>query len=186
MIFKHSFFKYKLNTILIAISKQKTYLKTLEEKITVLSTIKKNEYRKLMLNLFKLPDPVEHDLSLLHSNLLSYTISITITKSNFYLNISDSLGRLKLSVSSRNLFSRIEQKRKVLKPFAVNSIIKLILKQKYLKKKPLAINFKTFRWPLHVPRKLVKNLQRKRELRVVNYLLNPPFNGCRKKKVRTR
>jgi hypothetical protein len=173
MTFRHSFFKQNLNKTLIAISKQKTYLKTLRDKTSVSGKINNREKFKKSLRSFEFIE-------------IKYFLTITITKSNLYLNVSDSSGRLKLSVSSRNLFSRIEQKQKSLKVFAVDSIIRSIYKQKYLKRKPLALSFKTISWPRFIPQKLFRILNKEKNLRVVNYFANPPFNGCRKKKVRTR
>jgi hypothetical protein len=190
MIFRQSSLKSNLNRNLTEISKKKTYLKALQSKITDLRAVPKLEYRELNFRLFKQNFQISSQFTkpkflLGQSNLISYVIAVTVTRTNFHLNISDSLGRLKLSVSSRNLFGRIEQKRKVFRPLAVNSVIAIILKQSYLVGRSLALYFKTSRWPMFIPSKLRRTLRKKRKLSFTKFIYSLPCNGCRKKKVRT-
>jgi hypothetical protein len=187
MIFRYSFFNNSLNKFLSEISIKKIYGQILQKKADALLLVKVDNYRMLNLSLLnqpsKTPSYVLKQKSVFNDNLMiTYVITLTVTKTNFYLNISDLTGKLKLSVSAGNFKSlRGVKNRKALKISSFNAILKLIYKQKYLVGKPIALHLRNKEY---VPRRFLKQLKKKRFLKIITFFNRTPFNGCRKKKVR--
>jgi hypothetical protein len=186
MFYINEILKGSLNKILTDLSKKKTYLKTLQTKLEDLRKIQK-DYRSLNSQLldrfFKVGSSYLLPKRRFDDNIVvMYVITLTCTRSNFYLNISDSQGKLKLSISSGNLFTSPTKKNKKLNALAHKFLLKLIFKQRYLLGKPIALHLRN---KTYIPRNFVRKLKRKSFLKVITFSHKAPFNGCRKKKVRS-
>jgi hypothetical protein len=179
-----------LNYFLSTLSKKKPYVKVLKDKIQTMLSMKRSEYREVNLRILKrnfdvLPDYDMYDLSKMdeidESIVVAYVVDITKTRSNFYLNILNSVGKLMLTASAGNLIDLSVIKRKSAGFLLINAIFKLIPKQKYLKGKPIALHIKNKRIPI----KFIRKLQRKSLLKCITVFHKKPFNGCRSKKIRS-
>jgi hypothetical protein len=179
-----------LNYLLNTLSKKKTYGRVLKDKIENLLSVRRSEYREVNSKILHKnfdcissnQDTVDFDKTskIAESVLVAYIIDITRTRSNLYLNIYNSIGKLMLTASAGNLVDLSVMKRKSASLFIINAIFKLIPKQKYLKGKPIALNIKNKRIPL----KFLRKLRKKNIVKCITVFNKKPFNGCRGKKVR--
>jgi hypothetical protein len=187
MIFRYSFFNNSLNKLLNEISIKKKYGQVLEKKADTLLSVRIDGYKMVNLTLLNptsnTPSGFLKQKTVFDENLMvMYVITLTVTKTNFYLNVSDVTGKLKLSVSAGNFKSlRGIRNVKTLKILSFNAIHKLIYKQKYLVGKPIVLHLRNKE---HVPRRFLRKLRKKRFLKIITFFNRTPFNGCRKKKVR--
>jgi ribosomal protein S11 len=191
MDFSRSNLKNNLNLFLEYFSVKTTYIQTLKNKIEKILVLKNSEFRTVNLTLLnKSFESSEESASKLRKkkktteayNVVMYVVDITVRKSNSYLNIFDTTGRLKLSVSAGNLLNTTSRKRKTVRLFLLKSIYRLIAKQKYLKGKPIALHLKNNK---AIPFQFLRKLKRKRLLKSITFFYKTPFNGCRNKKVRS-
>jgi ribosomal protein S11 len=191
MDFTRSNTKNNFNNFLESFSVKTKYIQTLKNKIEKITILKNQEFRYVNVRLLnktfkhsKVEDssnlPVEIKMD--ENNIVVYVLDITVTRSNSYLNIFDSAGRLKLSVSSGNLLDLSSKKRKTVKLFLLKALLKRIAKQKYLKGKPVAVHFKS---KDSIPPTFLRKLTKKRLVKSITFFNKAPFNGCRKKKVRS-
>lgn len=189
MNFNNSTFKNILNKFLEHFLVKKTYLKILDAKKEALLSLKQNDLKSINIKFFnktfeslKTTSDLTKETRVDESILIVYVLDITVTRSNSYLNIFDSAGKLKLSVSAGNLLDISTRKRGTVRSFVLKSIFKLIAKQKYLIGKPIALHLKN---KVLIHSKFLRKLQKKRFLKSITYFHKVPFNGCRKKKVRS-
>lgn len=190
MNFSYSIFENILNSLLKGISIKKKYVQTLKENIKTILTLKRGKYREINFKLLKhnftsINNHITENFqkkSIIDDNLVvMYIVVITKTRSNFYLNIFNSVGKLMLTLSAGNLCDLSTIKRKAKGFFVINAIFKLIPKQKYLRGKPIALHIKNKR----LPRKLIRRLRKKRIVKCISMFQKRPFNGCRNKKLRS-
>jgi hypothetical protein len=189
MNFSYPILKNILNSLLKGISIKKTYVQTLKDNIKIILTLKRSKFReinfKLLKKKFKSNKNIKENFQPFHiidNNLVvMYVVAITKTRSNFYLNIFNSVGKLVLTLSAGNLCDLSAIKRKAKGFHVINAIFKLIPKQKYLRGKPIALHIKNKR----LPRKLIRRLRKKFFLKCISVFQKKPFNGCRNKKLRS-
>lgn len=190
MNFSYSNLKNILNSLLKDISIKKTYAQTLKDSIKTILTLKRGKYREINFKVLKqkfksVKSRVTENFqkkNVIDDNLVvMYIVVITKTRSNFYLNIFNSGGKLTLTLSAGNLCDLSTIKRKAKGFFVMNAIFKLIPKQKYLRGKPIALHVKNKR----LPRKLLRRLRKKKIVKCISVFQKRPFNGCRNKKLRS-
>lgn len=184
-------FNPNLNYFLSTISKKKPYIKVLTNKIQTILSMKRNEYREINLKILKREFEVAGSsnytwaLSRIRKIdegiVVAYVVDITKTRSNFYLNIFTSVGKLILTASAGNLVDLSAIKRKSAGFLLINAIFKVISQQKYLKGKPIALHIKNKRIPI----KFIRKLRRKSVVKCITVFYKKPFNGCRSRKVRS-
>lgn len=161
----------KLNELLINIKLKKQYINRLQNQIVKLK--------------IKTLPPKLKNFSLIkkkESYLIKYVVSITFTKSNTLLHVSDFSGKLKLflSAGSINYLGKNKKNR--------NSVLRdffriLAEKGRFLKNQPIALHFKnvgSFKF------KILKALKKKFLVLIVKNFNSYPYNGCRVKKIRRK
>jgi hypothetical protein len=189
MNFSYPILKNILNSLLKGISIKKTYVQTLKDNIKIVLTLKRSKFREINFKLLKKSFKPNNIITKnfkprkrIDNNLVvMYVVAITKTRSNFYLNIFNSIGKLMLTLSAGNLCDLSAIRRKAKGFHAINAIFKLIPKQKYLRGKPLALHIINKR----LPRKLVRRLRKKKIVKCISMFQKQPFNGCRNKKLRS-
>lgn len=179
--FKRIKFKRSNNFKEINFKLLKPNFKPLKKALLTKYTIKKNFNKSE--NKYTLKNVKRSRLQFInHYPPVTYIIDITQTSSNQYLNILTSAGKLKLSVSTGNLLDFSLIKRKSINYYMLKAALKVITKQKYLRKNSLAVHVKNSNFI----NKLTLGLTKKRlKLAVVSRFSKRPFNGCRKKKLRS-
>lgn len=204
-------FKNILNNLLKDLSIKKAYIKTLQEHLHKILQFKRRNRKEINFKLLKPNfEPLKkvvitkyitkkvfkkngkkyffktfkkRKLKIINNYpLVKYVVDLTRTRSNYYLNILTSAGKLKLSVSSGNLLNFSTIKRTAAGYYMLNAALKVITKQKYLQKSSIAVHVKNNRDPY----KLRLRLKKKRlKLSLFSRFPKRPFNGCRTKKVRS-
>jgi ribosomal protein S11 len=168
-------FNINLNTFLKNISIKKQYIKSLKKQFLVVSSVKQKNFKLLNTQIFK-------NNSHLDNSLVMYIIDITFSRSNTFLNVTDSSGNLKFFSSSGH-FS-LKGKNKKFRFNVFKHIYRTLLtKLKFLKNKPIALHLKNVGsnkfW-------IIKKLKTKFFIKIIKIFNIFPFNGCRKKKVRRK
>lgn len=170
---------FNLNIFFKNISVKKQYLKNLKKQFLLINDIKQTNYKVLSKKLFKKNSVFNFSKT---NNLIVYIIDITFSKSNTFLNVMDSSGKLKF-FSSAGHFS-LKGKNKKFRFNVFKNIYRILLtKLKFLKNKPIALHLKNVGankfW-------IIKKLKTKFFIKVVRIFNLFSFNGCRKKKVRRK
>lgn len=163
-----------LNNFLIDLKRKKQYLQKLNNKVTLINSIKeKNNIKSLSVRLAK---NKKEDL------LVKYIIDITFSRTNTLFHVMDFSGKLKF-FSSAGLVS-YKGKGKKARFSVVKSIYsKLLLKLKSLKNQPIALHFKNVGYEKF---SIVKLLNKKLFIQVVKSFNLYPHNGCRGKKMQSK
>jgi hypothetical protein len=184
-------FSSNLNHFLKDISIKKPFITILSQKIAnIVLTKQESDYRDVNLTILKTnldilteysTENIKRPCQIDESLVIEYVVDITKTRSNFYLNVSNSLGKLILSVSAGNLVDLSMIKRKSAGFLVMNAIFKLIPKQRYLKGSPVALHIQNKR----IPSKFIKKLRKKAFIKCISVFYKKPFNGCRSKKIRS-
>ena len=111
-----------------------------------------------------------------------YVITVTFSKANVMIHISDTLGNVIWFCSSGHV--NITGKRKKQKKYVVLKLILFLFKKiNFLTNKPVALHlnnvgfYQTF---------IVKKLKKKIFLKIVRNFNQIPYNGCRQKKIRRK
>lgn len=164
---------FNLNNFFKNISTKKQYLNNLKKQFLLLNNIKKENYKLLNKLLIK-----KKFNNLYKDNLVLYIIDITFSKSNTFLHVTTSSGKLKFfsSAGSFNIKGKNKKFRfNVFKRF----YYLLVKKLKFLKNKPIALHLKNVGshkfW-------IIKKLKSKFFIKVIKTFNLFSFNGCRKKK----
>jgi ribosomal protein S11 len=177
MVFNIDSENINLNRFLKNFSLKKQYLKKLNYYVFTLSNLKQKGFKFLNRNLltsFKDKCANEH--------VIMYIIDITFSRSNTFLHVMDSEGRLKYFASAGHLNHK--GKNKKFRSNVLKSIYKVLLtKLKYLKGKPVGLHLKNVGFNKFG---IIKKLKSKFFIKVVKVFNLFPFNGCRNKKVRRK
>lgn len=170
-------FNPKLNQLFKILSLKKQYLQKLKEQSVVLTELKKKNYKIINKNLK--PGSVLANLD----HVVMYIIDITFSRSNTFLNVMDTSGKLKFFCSAGHL--QFKGKRNKKSRFLVfKSICHILLtKLKFLKGKPIALHLKNVGFKRF---QIIKKLKTHFFIKLVKVFNLFPFNGCRKKKVRRK
>ena len=149
----------------------------LKNKIRLLISIKKKNYKNLNFNTFlKKKNDIKCD------NLVMYIIDICFFRKNISLHIMDSSGVLKFFCSAGDSFYRKMSKKARL--LALKSIFRTIVsKLKFLQKKPVVLHLKNVRF---LKLWILKKLKKKFFIKVIRSFNLYPHNGCRKRKIRRK
>jgi ribosomal protein S11 len=168
---------FNLNKFFRKIKLKKQYVNQLTNGILRLADTKKQSYKSVSYGLF-----LNNPKLIKHKNLVTYIITISFSKSNASLHITDFSGTLKFSCSAGNL-SFIGKQKKARTPVLKAILRVLNQKLKALQKKPVALHLKNVgfkkRW-------IVKRLWKKLLVKVVRCFNTHPHNGCRKRKARRK
>jgi ribosomal protein S11 len=169
---------FNLNTFLKTIFIKKQYLKNLKKQFLLINNIKQTNYKSLNKELIK--ENNFNDSST--NNLVMYIIDITFSRSNTFLHVMDSSGKLKFFSSAGHFNVKGKNKKfrfNVFKHFYFTLITKL----KFLRNKPIALHLKNVSsnkfW-------IIKKLKTKFFIKVIKIFNLFPFNGCRRKKIRRK
>lgn len=116
------------------------------------------------------------------SPFITYIVDVSFSKTNTSLHISDFSGNIKFFYSAGSV--KIEGKRnKTYRKSALRRFYWLLTRSKFkfLKKAPIAIHVKNMnRWVEW----FIKRITKRFSPTFVKFLINYPYNGCRKKKLR--
>jgi ribosomal protein S11 len=156
---------------------KKQYLQNFKTKMLLVSKIRDNNYKSLYNLLF----PNKNSL-LNADHLVSYIIDISFSRSNTFLHVMDSSGKLKFFYSSGSFnFSGKSKKSR----YAVfKSLYRILVsKLKFLKGKPVALHLKNVGYNKFW---IVKKLKKRFFIRCVRSFNLYPHNGCRKRKMRRK
>lgn len=167
-----------LNQFLKTLSLKKQYLQKLKKQTAFLISLKQKNYKILhKFNQNNISDSKDFD------NIIMYIIDITFSRSNTFLHVMDSSGKLKFFCSAGHLQYRGRRSKK--SRFSVfKSIYHVLLtKLRFLKGKPIALHLKNVGlkkfW-------IIKKLKTHFFIKLVKIFNLFPFNGCRKKKVKRK
>lgn len=167
-----------LNQFLEALSLKKQYLQKLKKQSLFINLLRQQNYK--IISQFN-QNPT-NDLDCV-DNIVMYIIDITFSRSNTFLHVMDSLGKLKFFCSAGHLQHKGKRNKK--SRFAVfKSIYHVLLtKLRFLKGKPIALHLKNVGlkrfW-------IIKKLKTHFFIKLVKIFNLFPFNGCRKKKVKRK
>jgi ribosomal protein S11 len=167
-----------LNQFLEALSLKKQYLQKLKKQSFFINLLKQKNYKIIS----QFNRNFEHTSSNL-DNIIMYIIDITFSRSNTFLHVMDSSGKLKFFCSAGHLQYKGRRNKK--SRFAVfKSIYHVLLtKLRFLKGKPIALHLKNVGlkrfW-------IIKKLKTHFFIKLVKIFNFFPFNGCRKKKVKRK
>ena len=166
-----------INNLFNNFSKKKQYIKKLKTQSSLLSAALRKNYRVVNQKLSQ-----NTVLNIINDHVITYIIDITFTKSNTFLHIMDSAGKLKFYSSAGHLEHKGKNKK-----FRVNVLKSfyriLVTKLKFLKDKPVALHLKNVGFNKF---NIIKKLKTKFFIKTVKIFNLFPFNGCRSKKVRRK
>jgi ribosomal protein S11 len=167
---------FNLNGFLKNISIKKQYLKNLKKQFLLVNNIKQKNYKLLNTEL------ITKNKYYYNNNLIMYIIDLTFSRSNTFLHVMDSSGKLKFFSSAGHFNIKGKNKKFRFNVFK-NFYFILMTKLKFLKNKPVALHLKNVSsnkfW-------IIKKLKTKFFIKVIKIFNLFPFNGCRKKKVRRK
>jgi ribosomal protein S11 len=168
---------FSINTFLKFISLKKQYLKNLKKQLLLINNVKQKISRLLYHELTKKKiDNFSDDKC-----LIEYIIDLTFSRSNTFLHVTDSSGKLRLFSSAGHFNLKGKHKKSRFKVF--NYFCSEITKLTFLKNKPVALHLKNVSsakfW-------IVKKLKKYFFIKIVKDFNLFPFNGCRKKKIRRK
>jgi ribosomal protein S11 len=167
---------FNLNTFLKTIFIKKQYLKGLKKQFLLINNIKQTNYKSLNKELIK-------KTAFKRAHLVRYIIDISFSRSNTFLQVSDSSGKLKFFSSAGyfNVKGRKSKKSRfnVFKHFY--SI--LTAKLKFLRNKPIALHLKNVSYQKSW---VIRKLKTKFFIKIIKIFNLFPFNGCRRKKIRRK
>lgn len=170
-----------LNKFLKDISTKKQYIKRLQNQSSFLNNIKQKNYKSLTPNLLHYKNTIIRKNSSM-DNIVLYIIDITFSRSNTFLNVMDSSGKLKFFCSAGHL--QYKGKNKKFRFTVFKSIFHVLTtKLKFLKDKPIALHLKNVGFNRFW---IIKKLKAKFFIKTVKSFNVFPYNGCRKRKVRRK
>lgn len=166
-----------LNKFLKNFSAKKLYIKKLKNKLVLLKNLKQVNYKKLNKELFNFTVGCK-----VIDRTVMYVMDITFSRSNIFLHIADSAGKLIFFISAGGLNYKGKNKRSYFKIFK-NMFRILITKFRFLRGKPTALHLKNVgsnkSW-------VVRKLKLKFFIKTIKTFNLFPFNGCRVKKIRRK
>jgi ribosomal protein S11 len=167
-----------LNTFLNIISIKKQYLKILKNQFLLINSIKQKNYKLLYYNLAK-----ENQFhGSINTNVVTYVIGITFSRSNTFLHVMDSYGKLKF-FSSAGLFNFKGKDKKSRYNVFKHFLRVLTKKLTFLRDQPIALHLKNVRskqfW-------VVRRLKKKFFIVCLKIFDLSPFNGCRNRKIKRK
>lgn len=168
-----------LNKFLKDISTKKQYIKRLQNQSSSINNIKQKNHKSLT------PTLLQNQKTFKNSsidNIVLYIIDITFSRSNTFLNVMDSSGKLKFFCSAGHL--QYKGKNKKFRFTVFKSIFHILTtKLKFLKGKPVALHFKNVGFNRFW---ILKKLKAKFFIKTVKSFNIFPHNGCRKRKIRRK
>lgn len=174
--------KYKinfdLNQLISDVKLKKKYLNSLKSKSLSLTKIRGKYYKSLSYNLFN-----HSSISKLSNYfLVTYVISISFSRSNTFLHVTDFFGKL-IFFYSAGSFKHTGKNKKARFIVFKDMYQKLVSKLSFLKNKPVALHLQNVGsnkiW-------IIKKLETKFFITCVKVFNNYPHNGCRKRKARRK
>lgn len=170
-----------INKYLKDISIKKQYIKRLKDQSLMLNNVKQKNSKFLSLAFLQSKNVYafkNRDVD----NIVMYIIDITFSRSNTFLHVMDSSGKLKFFCSAGHL--QYKGKNKKFRFTVFKSIYHILTtKLKFLKGKPVALHLKNVGFNRFW---LIKKLKTKFFVKVVKSFNIFPHNGCRKRKVRRK
>jgi len=175
---------HKLKINFFPLKEEKNYNFNISKLIFELSESELNKNIKLQSSLLFNDDLEKNkkNWGLEQDFVISYIITITFSKTNTMIHVSDSLGNVKWFCSSGSL--GITGKRKKQRRSVVLKLIFLLIKKTdFLFSKPIALHlnnvssYQTF---------IIKKLKKQFFIKIVKSYNQIPYNGCRQKKVRRK
>ena len=167
----------KLKTEVLKLKKEKLYLKILSEKLSLLEP--NSNYKNFSFS--RVPGNFKKFLKE-EKFLIVYIITVAFLKANTNINVSDIKGNVKFSFTSGSVNLIGKQKKNRLK--SVSRLVSLLSKKAaFLKNYPVSIhllNVNSYKFLT------LKKLKENFFIRLVKSFNLPPYNGCRKKKVRRK
>lgn len=168
---------FKLNELLTSIKLKKQYINRLQNQIIKLNNIKIKNVKDLTPKLKYVTSIKKRE-----SYIVKYVVSITFTKSNTLLHVTDFSGKLELFLSAGLLNYQGKNKKNR------NSVLRdffrvLYEKGRFLRGQPIALHSKnvgSFRF------RILKALKKKFLVLAVKNFNSYPYNGCRAKKTRRK
>ena len=119
--------------------------------------------------------------SILKQNLISCIIKVNMTKTNTFLNVTNSKGDLKLSLSLGKL--KLKKRQRATQPNTLVQLFKkMFLKARFLEGKTVGLQFQNVR-PFN-ELFVIKTLKNKVFIKSLRSYNLYPHNGCRPKKLR--
>lgn len=113
--------------------------------------------------------------------LITYIVSIHVTKKNIRFNVKTPKGLILINVSSGNLGFRGSQKNKKI---SILSLLKLInYNYNFLNNQPVLLQLKGFKY---FNKLIIKKLKSKFEIKLLHINKSNPHNGCRPRKIKRR
>jgi ribosomal protein S11 len=166
-----------LNRFFQKIFFKKQYIRQLKNKITLLNNIKKNKYKVLTPELFK----ISNNFLVKKVSEVSYIIDFSFSKTNTTLHVMDCSGKTKFFYSAGLFDFKGNQK-----TFQSDAILKkfykiLVSDLLFLKSSKIAIHFKNKNINYKISW-FLKKLRSKFFIAVVKFFTVYPYNGCRRKK----
>lgn len=169
----------KLKLEISLIQKEKFYAKNLVNQVAYLKKLKENDFKNLNIKKYLLNN---HKKVNFEDFMVIYVINIFFSKANTIVNISDIQGNLKLFYSAGSVQLGGKQKKK--RRIAILKLMSLILKKAiFLNKTPIALHLNNINF---YKKLIVQTLKRNLFIQAVKIFNQPPFNGCRRKKVRRK
>lgn len=168
---------YKLNQFFKILSLKKQYLQKLKEQSVLLTELKKKNYKIINKSL------ESESISTNLDHVVMYIVDITFSRSNTFLNVMDSSGKLKFYCSAGHLQFKGKRNKKS-RLLVFKSICHILLtKVKFLKGKPIALHLKNVGFKKF---QIISKLKTHFFIKLVKVFNLFPFNGCRKKKVKRK
>jgi ribosomal protein S11 len=169
-----------LSTFLNIISIKKQYLKILKNQFLIINSIKQKNYKLLYYSLAK--ENKFHGIINTDADVVTYVIGITFSRSNTFLHVVDSYGKLKF-FSSAGLFN-FKGKDKKSRYNVFKHFLRVLTKNlTFLRAQPVALHLKNVRskqfW-------VIRKLKKKFFIVCIKNFDLSPFNGCRNRKVKRK
>lgn len=166
-----------LNEFLKNFCAKKLYPKKLKNQFLALKNIKQSGYKTANQKLLTF-----FNKNLLNDFTVMYIINITFSRSNTFIHITDSAGKLKFFSSAGCLNHKGKNKKSRFSVFK-SIYFTLLTKLEFLKKRPVALHLKNVGFNKFW---IIKKLKVKFFIKSVKIFNSFPFNGCRIKKVRRK
>ena len=121
------------------------------------------------------------DSSKVKQNPINYILNLTITQTNTIINLSDSTGKLLISLSGGSL--NLKKRQKKIQPLALVTLLKsLILTANFTPEKSIALHFKNVK--SYYESLIIDLLKKVIFIKSIKSLNLQPHNGCRPKKLK--
>lgn len=177
MVKNYNIINFNINKFLKKITIKKQYKKTLELKLQIIYNIKEQNYKITNHNIF-----FKNKKLFIYDNLIIYIINIFFSQSNTLINITNITGKLIFMYSAGNF--KFKGKRKKSRVFVLKTMLNfLIVKLKFLRKKPIALHFKNIGFFKYW---IIKKLKKKFFIKLIKNFSSFSHNGCRKKKIQRK